>query len=150
MDLRDLYQDVILDHSKNPRNSGPLDPHSHTASGNNPLCGDKIKVYLAVEDGSIADVRFEAKGCAISVASASMMTELVKGQGIEEARVVFERFREAVARKENIGAEEIESLGKLAVLLGVREFPMRVKCATLPWHTMSAALDAEADEVTTE
>ncbi len=150
MDLRELYQDVILDHSRNPRNSGPLEPHSHTALGNNPLCGDRIKVYLTVEDDRIADVGFEAKGCAISVASASMMTELVKGRGIEEARAVFETFHEIVTRKGEVGGEEIESLDKLAALIGVREFPMRVKCATLPWHTMSAALAAEGEDVTTE
>ncbi len=150
MDLRELYQDVILDHSKNPRNAGPLKSHSHTARGNNPLCGDRIDVYLAVEDERIAEVRFEAKGCAISVASASMMTELVEGRGVEEARAVFERFHEVLTRKGEVGADEIESLDKLAVLIGVRDFPMRVKCATLPWHTMSAALLAEGAEVTTE
>ena len=150
MDLRELYQDVILDHSKNPRNSGPLEPHSHTARGNNPLCGDKISVYLTVEDGRIADVRFEAKGCAISVASASMMTELVKGSGVEEALAVFERFHEIVTRKGDVADEELEDLDKLAVLIGVRQFPMRVKCATLPWHTMSAALAADGEDATTE
>ena len=150
MDLRELYQDVILDHSKNPRNAGPLRPHSHAARGNNPLCGDRVDVYLAVEGGRIAEIRFEAKGCAISVASASMMTELVKGRGIEEARAVFERFHEILTRKGDVGADEIESLDRLAALIGVREFPMRVKCASLPWHTMSAALSAEGEEVTTE
>ena len=150
MDLRELYQDVILDHSKNPRNAGPLRPHSHAARGNNPLCGDRVDVYLAVEGERIAEIRFEAKGCAISVASASMMTELVKGRGIEEARAVFERFHEILTRKGDVGADEIESLDRLAALIGVREFPMRVKCASLPWHTMSAALSAEGEEVTTE
>ena len=118
IDLRALYQDVILDHSKNPRNAGPLDPHSHEANGNNPLCGDKITVALMVEDGKIADVRFEAKGCAISVASASMMTELVKGHTVEEAQAVFEKFHEIVTRKGEVGAEEIEALDKLAALIG--------------------------------
>ena len=150
MDLRELYQDVILDHSKNPRNAGPLRPHSHAARGNNPLCGDRVDVYLAVEGERIAEIRFEAKGCAISVASASMMTELVKGRGIKEARAVFERFHEILTRKGDVGADEIESLDRLAALIGVREFPMRVKCASLPWHTMSAALSAEGEEVTTE
>jgi nitrogen fixation NifU-like protein len=150
MDLRELYQDVILDHSKHPRNAGPLDPHSHEARGNNPLCGDRVSVYLVVEGDRIEDVKFEAKGCAISVASASMMTELVRGKSVAEAREIFERFHELVTRKGDVSPEEIESLDKLAALIGVREFPMRVKCATLPWHTMTAALDEGEEEVTTE
>ena len=150
IDLRSLYQDVILDHSRNPRNSGPLEPHSHAANGNNPLCGDKIRVFMRIGNGAIDDISFEAKGCAISVASASMMTELIKGGGIEEARATFERFHEIVTRKGEISEAEIEALDKLATLIGVREFPMRVKCATLPWHTMTAALDGADDDVTTE
>ena len=150
MDLRELYQDVILDHSKRPRNSGSLEPHSHTARGNNPLCGDKVSVYLSVDGERIADVRFEAKGCAISVASASLMTELVKGGGVDEALAIFKRFHEIVTRKGEVADHELEDLDKLAVLIGVRQFPMRVKCATLPWHTLSAALAAEGDDVTTE
>lgn len=150
MDLRDLYQDVILDHSKNPRNFGHGDDANHQADGNNPLCGDKVTVYLKVEDDVIRDVTFEARGCAISVASASMMTELVKGKGIDEARAFFEQFRDLVTRKEPPTEDDLEKIDKLAVLTGVREFPMRVKCATLPWHTMTAAIDNAADEVTTE
>ncbi len=150
MDLRELYQDVILDHSRKPRNAGPLEPHSHAARGNNPLCGDRVDVYLAVEGERIVDVRFEARGCAISIASASMMTELVKGGSIEEACAVFGRFHEILTRKGDVDADEIESLDGLAALIGVRAFPMRVKCATLPWHAMSAALSAEGEEVTTE
>jgi len=149
-DLRDLYQDVILDHSKNPRNFGPIEGADRQARGNNPLCGDRVTVYLTMDDGVIADVRFEAKGCAISVASASMMTELVKGKGLIEARAIFDGFHEAVTKKEPLGADEMEKLDKLAVLAGVREFPMRVKCATLPWHTMTAALADTPDDVTTE
>ena len=150
IDLRELYQDVILDHSKHPRNFGALAGCSHEARGNNPLCGDRVTVHLALDDGRIADVRFEAKGCAISVASASMMTELVKGRTVAEAEAVFERFHEIVTRKGEVGADEIESLDKLAALIGVRQFPMRVKCATLPWHTMRAALARSGEEVTTE
>ena len=151
IDLRALYQDVILDHSKNPRNAGTLEPHSHAARGNNPLCGDKIEVFVDLDDDErIRDLRFEAKGCAISVASASMMTELVKGETVADAKAVFERFREIVTRKGEVAEDEIEALDKLAALIGVREFPMRVKCATLPWHTLAAALDETPRDVTTE
>ncbi len=150
IDLRDLYQDVILDHSRNPRNAGRLDPHTHAARGNNPLCGDRISVYLTVENDEVSDIRFEAKGCAISVASASIMTGLVKGKGIADAQETFERFREIVTRSGGAAPEELEAIGKLAALTGVRQFPMRVKCAVLPWHAMAAALADEAGEVTTE
>ena len=150
MDLRDLYQDVIIDHNKNPRNFGRPETCDHEAKGNNPLCGDKVTVYLTIKDGVIDDVRFEARGCAISVASASLMTERVKGKPLAEARAIFQDFREVVTRKGDVEASDLERLDKLAVLTGVREFPMRVKCATLPWHTMSAALDESDDEVTTE
>ncbi len=150
MDLRELYQDVIIDHNKNPRNFGRLETCDHEAKGNNPLCGDKVTVYLTVADGVIENIRFEARGCAISVASASMMTELVKGKPLAEARAIFEDFRDVVTRKKDVAPDDLERLDKLAALTGVREFPMRVKCATLPWHTMSAALDESEDEVTTE
>jgi nitrogen fixation protein NifU and related proteins len=150
MDLRDLYQDVILDHSKNPRNAGRPEHPDHEAKGNNPLCGDKITVYVTLEDGVIADIRFEARGCAISVASASMMSELAKGRSADDIRDLFEGFHEAVTSKEPVSPEAIEKLDKLAALIGVREFPMRVKCATLPWHTMAAAIANSAQEVTTE
>ncbi len=150
IDLRDLYQDVILDHSKHPRNSGRPEHPSREANGNNPLCGDKVTVYVELADGVIDEVKFEARGCAISVASASMMTELVKGKSLQEARAIFDGFHQAVTAKEPVAPEEIEKLDKLAALIGVREFPMRVKCATLPWHTMAAALADTPDDVTTE
>ena len=150
MDLRELYQDVIIDHNKNPRNFGRPETCDHEAKGNNPLCGDKVTVYLTVANGVIEKVQFEARGCAISVASASMMTELVKGKPLAEARAIFEEFRDVVTRKKDVAPDDLERLDKLAALTGVREFPMRVKCATLPWHTMSAALDQSEDEVTTE
>lgn len=150
MDLRELYQDVILDHSKHPRNAGRIDDADHEANGNNPLCGDRITVYLTVSGDVIEDVRFEARGCAISVASASMMSERVVGRTVAEARAVFDAFHDVVTRKEAVSPEELEALDKLAVLTGVREFPMRVKCATLPWHTMAAALADTGGEITTE
>lgn len=150
VELRDLYQDVILDHSKHPRNFGHADGADHEAHGNNPLCGDKVTVYLKLTDGLIDEVSFEARGCAISVASASMMTELVKGKTVEEARETFERFRNLVTRKEPLTPEELEEIEELAALTGVREFPTRVKCATLPWHTMNAAIDNGIEQVTTE
>ena len=150
IDLRELYQDVIIDHNKNPRNFGRPETCDHEAKGNNPLCGDKVTVYVTVAGDVIENVQFEGRGCAISVASASMMTELVKGKPLAEARAIFEDFHQIVTRKKDITPDDLERLDKLAVLTGVREFPMRVKCATLPWHTMTAALDQSEDEVTTE
>jgi len=150
MDLRELYQDVIIDHNKNPRNFGRPETCDHEAKGNNPLCGDKVTVYVTVVDNVIEIVQFEARGCAISVASASMMTEMIKGKPLAEARAMFDDFRDVVTRKLDVGPDDLERLDKLAALIGVREFPMRVKCATLPWHTMSAALDQSDDPVTTE
>lgn len=150
IDLRELYQDVIIDHNKNPRNFGRPETCDHEAKGNNPLCGDKVTVYVTVAGDVIENVQFEGRGCAISVASASMMTELVKGKPLAEARAIFEEFRDVVTRKKDVAPDDLERLDKLAALTGVREFPMRVKCATLPWHTMTAALDQSEDEVTTE
>jgi len=145
-DLRDLYQEVILDHNRHPRNFGPLPAANHRAEGNNPLCGDRVTVYLDVEGDRIRGVSFEGAGCAISTASASLMTEALKGRSVEEARSLFHGFHELVTK----GEEEGEDLGKLAVFTGVREYPMRVKCATLAWHTLMAALDAKDQPVTTE
>ena len=150
MDLRDLYQDVILDHSKRPRNFGEAEDANRSADGNNPLCGDKVTVYLKIAGEVIEDVRFKARGCAISIASASMMTELVKGKRIDEAEAIFERFHDLLVRKEPVTPEEMESLDKLAALTGVRAFPTRIKCATLGWHTFRAAIDDTNEEVTTE
>ena len=145
-DLRDLYQEVILDHNKRPRNFHPVEPSSHTADGYNPLCGDRVSVQLRVRDGVIEDVGFQGEGCAISTASASIMTESIKGRSVEEARDLFERFHELVTGDE--GAID-PALGKLTVLAGVRDYPTRVKCATLAWHTLHAAMDNRS-EVTTE
>ncbi len=137
-DLRELYQEVILDHSKRPRNFGVAGGANRAAHGDNPLCGDHLALTLVVRDGRVAEVAFEGAGCAISVASASLMTEAVKGRELAEVRELFTRFHELVTGE---GAPDPEALGKLAVFAGVREYPIRVKCASLPWHTLKAALD---------
>ena len=149
-DLRDLYQEVILDHGKNPRNfRHPEDANRH-AEGDNPLCGDRLTVYLKMgHNGLVEDVAFEGRGCAISMASASMMTEIVAGKTEQEARALFRRFHDFVTGREEIGKADNDDLEKLIVLAGVKQFPMRVKCATLAWHTMTAAIDGQ-DAVTTE
>lgn len=147
-DLRDLYQEVILDHSRSPRNFGHHEPSNREAKGNNPLCGDKFTIYALVEDGIVKDVSFEGRGCAISTASASLMTELVKGKTEEDAKAMFERFHDLVTADKDEPLDE--ELDKLNVLAGVRGYPMRVKCATLAWHTMKAALDESDDTVVTE
>jgi nitrogen fixation protein NifU and related proteins len=147
-DLRELYQDVILEHSKSPRNFRELAPADHTAEGFNPLCGDRFTVYLAMDGDVIRDISFQGAGCAISKASASMMTQNLKGKTKAEAEKVFERFHGLVTGRAPGGDAEAE-LGKLAVFSGVSEFPVRVKCATLAWHTLRAALEGET-EVTTE
>ncbi len=144
-DLSALYQEVILDHSRHPRNFGSAEDANRKADGNNPLCGDRVTIYLRLEDGYIKDARFEAKGCAISLASASMMTEMLVGKTEEEARELFDRFHGLVTD----GEEHVE-LAELEALSGVRQFPTRIKCATLAWHTMTAALDQLEEEVKTE
>jgi nitrogen fixation NifU-like protein len=148
-DLRDLYQEVILDHSKNPRNFRHIDPANREAKGHNPLCGDQLRIWVLVEDGRIKDVSFEGRGCAISVASASMMTDMLKGRTEAEAEEIFKRFRAVVTGEEDIGNDDAEDtdggLGKLRALAGVRDYPMRVKCATLAWHTLKAALENKGE-----
>ena len=146
-DLRELYQDVILEHSKAPRNYRELQDANHKAEGYNPLCGDHFTIYLHLEGDKIKDVTFQGSGCAISKASASMMTQSVKGKSKGEAVKIFERFHELVT---GAGNGDREALGKLAVFAGVSEFPVRVKCATLAWHTLQAALAGKQDSVTTE
>lgn len=147
-DLRELYQEVILDHHKKPRNCRrPEDANKH-AEGFNPLCGDKVTVFLRVEDGVIRDIAFQGSGCAISTASASMMTESLKGKTEAEALRIFERFHDLVMGKESGGGPD--HLGKLEVFTGVRDYPVRVKCATLAWHTMRAALAGSGEPVATE
>ncbi len=148
-ELRELYQEVILDHSKRPRNKGSLAAASHQADGHNPLCGDHARVFLRVEDGIVREASFEGAGCSISTASASMMTDALRGKTLAEVEALFERFHELVTADPSRAAQVAPELGKLAVVAGVHEFPMRVKCASLPWHTMKAAL-AGGGQATTE
>lgn len=146
-DLRDLYQEMILDHGKNPRNQGRLDGSTHAADGHNPLCGDMLHLTLIVEDGVVTDARFEGQGCAISTASASLMSDGIKGKTVAEVQQLVGTFI-GVATGET--AADPAALGKLAVFSGVSEFPARVKCATLSWRTVEAALTESTDPVTTE
>jgi len=146
-DLQDLYQEVILDHYKKPRNHRKLQEANRTAEGHNPLCGDKVIVYLKVENDVIQDVSFEGSGCAISTASASLMTEALKGKTSEEAQALFKHFHELITSDT---LPDTRELGKLAAFSGVREFPVRVKCATLAWHTFKAALDNIQKPISTE
>jgi nitrogen fixation NifU-like protein len=145
-DLRDLYQEVILDHNKKPRNFHALKPSSHQADGHNPLCGDQVTIYLNVNDGVIEDISFQGRGCAISTASASLMTMTLKGKTVAEAEQLFGQFHDMVTSDD----APPENLGKLAVFSGVRDYPSRVKCATLAWHAMQAALDKRSDPASTE
>jgi nitrogen fixation NifU-like protein len=146
-DLRDLYQEVILEHSKAPRNYRELKSADHKAEGYNPLCGDHFTVYLQMDGDSIRDIGFQGAGCAISKASASMMTQALKGKTRAEAEKFFNNFHRVVTGQAN--GDQVD-LGKLAVFSGVSEFPLRVKCATLAWHTLQAALDGKQDAVSTE
>lgn len=151
-DLKALYQEIILEHNKRPRNFGPLKEANRTARGDNPLCGDKVTVWLNVEDGVLRDISFEGAGCAISTSSASIMTEAVKGKTLAEVEHLFQEFHTLLTGDPSVAAEAPPELGKLAVFSGVREYPIRVKCATLAWHTLQAALKsgAVAGAVTTE
>ncbi len=147
-ELSDLYQEVILDHNKNPRNFRTIETATNTADGNNPLCGDALRVYVEMEDELVKDVAFKGSGCAISKASASMMTQVVKGKSKEEAEKMFDEFHKMVTGDLNIETDE-NKLGKLKIFAGVLEFPARVKCASLSWHTLHAALNNE-ETVSTE
>ena len=149
-ELTALYQEIILDHNRQPRNQGELADTGHRAEGNNPLCGDRLTVTLRLADDRIADIRFRGQGCAISTASASLMTEAVKGKPVDEVERLFAGFHELLTGDPSVPAEAPAELGKLAVFAGVREFPIRVKCATLPWHTLAAALGGKDGAVTTE
>lgn len=148
-DLRELYQEVILEHNKKPRNYKAIEGATRRAEGYNPLCGDRITLYLNLAGDRIKDVGFQGSGCAISRASTSMMTTVVKGKGREEAIALFEKFRQMLSGKLDVKKHQ-DQLGKLAVFSGVCEFPVRVKCATLAWHTLRAALEGKADRVSTE
>jgi nitrogen fixation NifU-like protein len=147
-ELSELYQQVILDHNKKPRNFRKLETANHSAEGFNPLCGDQLTIYLNLEDDTVKEVGFEGSGCAISKAAASMMTQAVKGKSKEEVENLFQEFHSMVTGDLNEETEE-NGLGNLKIFAGVREFPVRVKCATLPWHTLHAALNKEA-QVSTE
>ena len=147
MDLADLYRDVIVDHNRKPRNRGRLDAATHRAEGDNPLCGDRLRLFLEVRDDVIRDLRFEHSGCAISTASASLMSEAVKGRSRAEVDALFDAVHRMLTTRDAVSGA---SLGKLAALGGVREFPARVKCASLAWHTLRGALAGDAAPVTTE
>lgn len=145
-ELQDLYQEVILDHNRRPRNFRAIE-HGRRAEGYNPLCGDRITVYLRIDDGVIRDASFQGSGCAISKASASLMTESVKGKTLADAEALLERFQQMITAPPDA---PVPDLGKLSVLAGVRQFPVRVKCASLAWHTLRAAAEARGQVVSTE
>lgn len=147
VDLRELYQEIIIDHNRNPRNQHEMACATHHAQGFNPLCGDKLTLYLQIQDDVIKDISFIGCGCAISQASASLMTEALKGKTVEEAKDIFHRFHHMLTEESDISTA---GLNKLTVLSGVRNFPARVKCATLAWHTFDAALSKEDKSVSTE
>jgi nitrogen fixation NifU-like protein len=144
--FNELYQEVILDHNRRPHNFRTIDQARH-AEGYNPLCGDRLTVYLKMDGDRIKDASFQGSGCAISKASASLMTDSVKGKTLEEARALFERFQRLITRSAD---EPVDDLGKLSVFAGVRQYPTRVKCASLAWHTLRAAADARDEPVSTE
>jgi nitrogen fixation NifU-like protein len=148
MDLKDLYRDVIVDHNRNPRNFGKLEPADAHADGHNPLCGDRLTLYVNFDGDRIRETRFEGAGCAISVASASLLTEAVKGKSRAEVQSLFEDVHTVLTHHD--AAVDVAKLGKLAALSGVREFPARVKCASLCWHTLNAALERASAPVSTE
>jgi len=153
MDLKQLYQDIILEHGKSPRNLGKCEGYSHEAKGYNPLCGDKVHVYLKLDNGKkVESLTFEGEGCAISLASASIMTELVKGKSFEEAKEIMDAFLNMIKNTSEIQSIHLDKdeKTKLMSLSGVKQFPMRVKCATLSWHTLNSAIKRKKEEVNTE
>ena len=148
-DLSDLYQEVILDHNRRPRNFGPLATANHVAKGHNPLCGDRLTLYVQLDGERLTNVAFEGSGCAISKASASLMTDAVKGHTVDEAMTLFAKVHTMLTLPLDQAVDD-ESVGKLAVLSGVREFPVRIKCASLAWHTLKQALQGSAEPAKTE
>ena len=146
-DIKDLYQEIIVDHNRNPRNFGVIADADKTMEGFNPLCGDKLKLYIKIDGKNISDIAFDGTGCAISVASASLMTDAMKGKSIDEAETLFNNFHDLITTENGIDSDH---LGKLAVLAGVKDFPARVKCASLCWHTLHSALIDDDKPVTTE
>ena len=149
MDIKDLYQDIIVDHNRSPRNFGKLEDADKTLEGFNPLCGDKLTLYLKTDGEKINDISFDGSGCAISVASASLMTDAMKGKSIQEAESLFNDFHHLITTDEDHTAD-IEHLGKLAALAGVRDYPSRVKCASLCWHTLHSVIQGDNTPVSTE
>jgi nitrogen fixation NifU-like protein len=145
-DLQELYQSIILDHNRRPKNYGPLDAANHRAEGRNPSCGDEVRVELRVTDDRIEDVRFTAAGCAVSRAAASIMTQSVKGKSREDVDRLFEQFHGLVTGKVRPTEQEARALGELAAFAGVARFPIRVKCASMPWHVLKAALRSDASD----
>ena len=152
MDLRELYQDIILDHGRHPRNFRKIEEPTHSAQGHNPLCGDRVTVYVALDDDRITDVSFQGRGCAISTAAASLMTEVLKGKTIAEARALFAQFHARVTGGDASDLPEAlaEEMDRLEPLTGVKAYPARVKCATLSWHALEAALKSPGATVKTE
>lgn len=148
-DLQDLYQDIIMDHNRRPRNFGPVEQPTHKKEGYNPLCGDQIELELKIVDGIVVDVGFTGVGCAISKSSASMMTEEIKGKTLEVVTSMFEQFRRMITVN-NENDFDVDLLGDLEILQGVSRYPARIKCATLSWHTLNSALEGDGDTVTTE
>lgn len=148
MDLKDLYRDVIIDHNRHPRNFGKLDPADAQADGHNPLCGDQLTVYVNFDGDIVSEVKFEGSGCAISVASASLLTEAVRGKSKAQVQALFTEVHRLLTEQD--APVDPDTLGKLAALSGVREFPARVKCASLCWHTLNAAIERLAEPVSTE
>lgn len=148
-DLQDLYQDIIMDHNRRPRNFGPVEQPTHKKEGYNPLCGDQIELELKIVDGIVVDVGFTGVGCAISKSSASMMTEEIKGKTLEVVTSMFEQFRRMITVN-NENDLDVDLLGDLEILQGVSRYPARIKCATLSWHTLNSALEGDGDTVTTE
>lgn len=145
-EMEDLYQEIILDHNKRPRNFRPLVGYTHFAEGNNPMCGDEVEVYLRIADGTIAEVTFQGQGCAISKASASLLTEQLEGQTVEAARAAFANVMDLL--KNEARPPDLAEDGEMAALTGVRKFPARIKCATLPWHALEAALAGKSEAST--
>ena len=148
-DIKDLYQDIIVDHNRSPRNFRKMENANRSADGYNPLCGDKLTIFLKIENGIVEDVSFEGSGCAISIASASLMTQQIKGKTEEEANAIFNDFH-AMVTDESDEIGDFETMGKLAALAGVKQYPSRIKCATLCWHTLNAAIKRAEDIVATE
>jgi nitrogen fixation NifU-like protein len=153
MDLKELYQDIILDHGKSPRNFGKCKGYSHKGKGHNPLCGDQVEVYLKLNDKKkVEDLKFEGSGCAISIASTSIMTESVKGKSFESAKKIISEFLNMIKNTKEIDSKELNEDQKIKImsLSGVKQYPMRVKCATLGWHTLISAMDEKKEEANTE